>query len=630
MWVDYGEAALISAFLLCSIPIVIPFVFRSQGEVFQCRLVQGCVLFNWGLITLAFGILIGAFVLSNLTLSTVVMNSQSSESLFYRITATWGNHEGSFLLWVWILSTYQGVFALSGNSIPLRFQRLCLTVMTLILGAFLALILWTSNPFERLPHVAPHGLGLNPILQDPALALHPPTLYIGSVGLVIPFAFAVVALWEKKWDGEWARWVQPWALFAWSFLTLGITLGSWWAYYELGWGGWWFWDPVENASLFPWFLSIALLHSLKVVQKTGSAQAWTILLAILIFGLSILSVYLVRSGALPSVHGFAQDPQRGFFILSMLALVMGTSLILFAYRFRLLPKHAHTPLLSRTGAISIQNYGMMLLTLTLLMGTLYPLFKDASVAVGPLYFNATLIPLSLPLLFLMGLAPALNWQQGNFFEVIQKFHWQLLLCSLLCLIFLYYIPSTQLLPLSALVLGMWIFSTTAVIYLKKIRLTKDHGMYLAHMGLAISLMGMSVDVLFEKEKVVALAIGEGVTLSPYHFELKGIERLQNPVYMAEKGIVAVLQDNRLKTTLFPEKRFYITQQGLTTEVALYHHGLSQYYVVLGGLQPDGKRILRIYYHPLVSLIWLGGLLIVCGGLFSWIKRLRQPLPRRPL
>jgi cytochrome c-type biogenesis protein CcmF len=622
MWIEYGEAALITAFILCFMPIFLPLVYRSQGTVIRLRMIQLCCLFNWGLVTIAFVTLLIAFTTSNLTLSTVVMNSQASESLFYRLTATWGNHEGSLLLWVWILSMYQGVFALSGQTIPVRFRTTCLVLLSLIQGAFLVLILWTSNPFERLPQVAPQGLGLNPILQDPALAIHPPTLYLGYVGLVIPFVFAVVALWEKKWDAEWARWVQPWALFSWLFLTLGITLGSWWAYYEFGWGGWWFWDPVENASLFPWFLSVALLHSLKVIQKKEVAQAWTILLAILIFGLSILGAYLVRSGALPSVHGFAKDPQRGLFILSLLALLMGPSLILFLLRFKYFPKHPPSPHWSRTGAIAIQNYGMMLLTISLLIGTLYPLFVGEVVSVGSLYFNITMIPLSLPFLFLMGLAPALNWQGGDFFNLMRKFHWQLMLCLLLFLIFLYYIPSSKLLPLSVFILGAWVFSTTVVTYVKKIRLGKGHGMCLAHLGLAIALLGMSIDVLFEKEKVVALAVGEQVAMNAYHFELKSIDRLKNDVYMAEKGVVHVLKDHHLNSILYPEKRFYITQQALTTEVALYHHGLSQYYIVLGGLKPDGRRILRVYYHPFVSLIWLGGLLMVCGGLYNWLKYLR--------
>jgi cytochrome c-type biogenesis protein CcmF len=622
MWIDYGEAALITAFFLCFVPIVIPFVFKNQEM--QFRLIQGCSLFNWALVTIAFGILITAFASSNLNLTTVVMNSQTSETLFYRITATWGNHEGSLLLWVWILSTYQAVFALTGKTMPLKTRTLCMILLSLILAAFLALILWTSNPFDRLPYEAPHGLGLNPILQDPALAIHPPTLYVGYVGFCVPFVLAIVALWERRWDSTWAQWMQPWVLFSWSFLTLGITLGSWWAYYEFGWGGWWFWDPVENASLFPWFLSVALIHSLKVVQKKESAQAWTILLAILIFGLSILGTYLVRSGALPSLHGFANDPERGRFILSLLALLMIPSLGLYIARFRSFKTHQSAPLFSRSGAIALQNYGMVLITITLMTGTLYPLFAQylalPPVSVSPLYFNITLIPISLPFLFLMGLAPAMNWQQGDLVAMVQRFHWQLMLSFLLLMVLLYLIPSSKLLPIGALVLSAWVLSTTLITYLRKF---KDHGFYWAHLGLAIALMGMSIDVLFEQEKIVALGINEQVQLGDYQFQLKSIDRYKTDVYMAEKGVINLMKGQTLQATMYPEKRFYMTQQLLTTEVALYHHGLSQYYVVLGGLQPDDRRVLRIYYHPLVSLIWLGGVMIVCGGLCSWLRVLRR-------
>jgi cytochrome c-type biogenesis protein CcmF len=627
MWIDFGEAALITAFFLCFVPMLIPLVFRGQESLFHLRLIQGCSLFNWGLVTIAFGILITAFATSNLNLTSVVLNSQASESLFYRITATWGNHEGSLLLWIWILSAYHGVFALSGQTMPYKTKSSCLIILSLILGAFLALILWTSNPFDRLPYEAPQGLGLNPILQDPALAIHPPTLYIGYVGFCVPFALAIVALWEKKWDSQWARWMQSWVLFSWSFLTLGVTLGSWWAYYEFGWGGWWFWDPVENASLFPWFLSVALIHSLKVVQKKESAQAWTVLLAILIFGLSILGTYLVRSGALPSLHGFANDPQRGRFILSLLVLLLVPSLGLFVWRFKSFKTSENSPAFSRSGAIAIQNYGMTLITLTLMIGTLYPLFAHylalPPVSVSPLYFNMTLIPISLPFLFLMGFAPAMNWQQGDLVGLMQKFHWQLMLSLLLFMVLLYMIPSAKLLPVCALSLGAWIFSTTLVTYLKKIKLVKDHGFFFAHLGLAVALLGMSIDVLFEQEKVVALGVGEQVQLVDFQFKLKDIERSKNNVYMAEKGSVDMYNNQILKATMYPEKRFYITQQLLTTEVALYHHGLSQYYVVLGGLQPDDRRIMRVYYHPFVTLIWLGGLLMACGGFYSWIRRLRQ-------
>jgi cytochrome c-type biogenesis protein CcmF len=616
--VDWGESALLTSLLVSMLQGVVPWFLKTHKPLISYRFVQVCALFNFGLISFSFLSLIKAFASSDFNLSAVAMNSQAGEFWFYKIGATWGNHEGSMLFWVWILASYQMVFTLGQKSLPIPVKTIFLTFLGLIVASFIAFVFFTSNPFDRFPFPAKQGLGLHPLLQDPAMLYHPPTLYLGYVGFTIPFVFALVALFEKKCDAEWSQWVQPWALFSWAFLTLGITLGSWWAYYELGWGGWWFWDPVENASLLPWLLGTAFIHTLHVLRKKEAQKSWVLLLALLTFSMCLFGTFLVRSGVLTSVHAFAHDIKRGFFILTLMGVLLIPSFLFYLARLPFFQSSVHPfSLFSRDGMITLQNCAMGLFTLIILAGTLYPLI--APVMVSPRYFNEILIPLSLPFLFLMGLVPASNWQSASLISLLRKQHGAVTVSFLGSVIGLYLLSASQILLLGILSAGVWILLTTGTSYFQKIRATKDHGMSLAHVGLAIVLLGMSVDVLFQQEKVFSVAVRERFSFAGYDFQFADLERVRTETYMAERGIVKIFKEKDLKETVYPEKRFYLTQRLLTTEVSLYHRGLSQYYIILGGVEPGGKRILKIYYHPFVSLIWIGGIVMFLGGMLSWFR-----------
>ncbi|MFZ5789402.1 MAG: heme lyase CcmF/NrfE family subunit [Pseudomonadota bacterium] len=640
MTVELGHYALILSFVVALLQASIPLAGASRNNLRWMAMASPAALVQLGLVALAFGVLLRAHVLSDFSVRNVVENSHSLKPMLYKVTGLWGNHEGSLLLWVLILSIYGAAVALFGGRLPLRLKARVLSVQAMIALGFLAFMLFTSNPFARMVPAPADGNDLNPLLQDPGLAFHPPMLYLGYVGFSMAFSFAVAALIEGKVDAAWARWVRPWTLAAWIALTAGIGLGSWWAYYELGWGGWWFWDPVENSSFMPWLVGTALLHSAIVVEKRGALKAWTILLAILTFGFSLIGTFLVRSGVLTSVHAFATDPARGIFVLALLVLYVGGALALFAWRAPALKGGGLFQPISREGALLLNNLLLATACATVFIGTLYPLFLDLSgggaVSVGPPYYNATFVPVIVPLLLLMGVGPLLAWKRGDLAGALGRL-WIAALLALLAAAFAWWLHRGG--PLLALVgigLGTWLAVGTLIELAERIGLARTGlasslhrliqlpraalGMTLAHLGLAIAILGMTGSSAWKEEQVANLAVGQSLALGSYEFRLDKAERVEGPNYWAYRGSFTVTRDGAFVAELRPERRLYLVSRMPTTESAIHTTGLADLYAVLG--EPDGKGgwTVRLYREPLVPLIWGGVLVMVAGGFVSLSDR----------
>ncbi|TCZ66067.1 heme lyase CcmF/NrfE family subunit [Roseicella aquatilis] len=591
----------------------------------------------------AWACLAWAYVVNDTTVLNVVQNSHSAKPLLYKLSGTWGNHEGSMVLWVLILALCGGAVAGFGANLPSALQARVLAVLALVSVGFLGFILATSNPFDRVWPPPPDGQGLNPILQDPGLAFHPPLLYLGYVGSAVTYAFAVAALLEGRVDAAWGRWVRPWALAAWAFLTLGIALGSWWAYYELGWGGYWFWDPVENASLLPWLAGCALLHSAIVVEKREALKTWTVFLALLAFGLSLLGTFLVRSGVLTSVHAFANDPARGVFILGLLAAFVGGGFLLFAWRAgTLAPAGLFAPL-SREGSLVLNNLLLCSIAAVVLVGTLYPMFADLilkeKISVGPPFFNTATLPLAAPLIGAMGFGPVLPWKRARLLPALQRLWWAALAglgAVLLCLA----IEGYRIGPAIGFGAAAWVIGAAladiadriALFSRPRAALARARGLpraawggALAHAGLGVTILGLA-GMGLATDKLALLKPGEATTLAGLEYRLTGLRDVQGPNWTARRATLEVRNGDRLVTVLEPDKRSFAVSRMNTSEAAIHTTWLSDLYAVLGE-ERDGGAVVRLHHNPLAPWIWLGGALMALGGGLSLSdRRMRVSAP----
>ena len=587
------------------------------------------------LVSLSFLALTYAYISSDFSVSLVANNSHSLKPLIYKISGVWGNHEGSLLLWVLILTFYSAAVALLGKRLPLKLISLVLSCQGLIASAFVSFILFTSNPFTRLFFPEIEGEGFNPILQDFGLAIHPPFLYLGYVGLSVTFSFSVAALLLGKVDTIWVKWVRPWTLIAWVFLTVGIALGSWWAYRELGWGGWWFWDPVENASFMPWLATTALLHSSIVAEKRDTLKAWTILLAIVAFSFSLLGTFIVRSGVLISVHAFASDPSRGLYILMLLIFFTGGALILFAKKAAYLKSGSLFQPLSREGALVINNIIFASSAATVLLGTLYPIFIDAinnsKVSVGPPYFEAVFIPLMVPAILLCAFSPMLSWKRAKLENILERVI-AVFILSILSTAILVFIYGGSASAFLGLFLGVWLILGTIYEFLIKVGLKLSfntflkrslqlprsaYGMSLAHIGVAIFVIGVTVSSAWKIEIEQPIIKGEKVVINSIELKFLNINNVEGPNWIAERGEFEVVRLGKKKEFLYPERRFYPASKINTSEPAIMSNAFFDLYIVLGeSLNNDESYSLRVYYSPFINWIWFGIMCMVLGGLLS--------------
>jgi cytochrome c-type biogenesis protein CcmF len=591
------------------------------------------------LVFLSFLSLTYAYVTSDFSVSLVAKNSHSLKPLIYKISGVWGNHEGSLLLWVLILTFYTAAVALFGRRLPLKLISLVLSCQGLIASAFISFILFTSNPFTRLFFPKLEGNGFNPILQDFGLAIHPPFLYLGYVGLSVTFSFSIAALLVGKVDTIWVKWVRPWTLIAWIFLTIGIALGSWWAYRELGWGGWWFWDPVENASFMPWLAATALLHSSIVAEKRDTLKAWTILLAIIAFSFSLLGTFIVRSGVLVSVHAFASDPSRGLYILMLLIFFTGGGLALFARKSSYLKSGSLFQPLSREGALVINNVIFASAAATVLLGTLYPIFVDAinnsKVSVGPPYFEAVFIPLMVPAILLCAFSPMLSWKKAILSNIMERII-AVFLCSIFLTSILVFIYDGSASAFLGVFLGFWLILGTIYEFIIKVGMKTSfntfikrslylprsaYGMSLAHIGVAIFVIGVTVSSAWRVDIERSILIGEKLVIKNIELNFISVDRVQGPNWIADRGKFEVVRRGNNKVFLYPERRFYPASQVNTSEPAIMSNVFFDLYIVLGeNINTDKSYALRVYYSPFINWIWFGVLCMSLGGILSLSDR----------
>ena len=599
---------------------------------------------QFALLLASFGALTHAFMTSDFSVKLVVLNSHSLKPMLYKITGVWGNHEGSMLLWVLILSLFGASASWFGANLPILLKTRVLAIQGAIGVAFLAFIIFTSNPFERVEIPPFDGQDLNPLLQDPGLAFHPPFLYLGYVGLSMAFSFAVAALIEGRIDAAWGRWVRPWTLAAWIFLTIGIALGSWWAYYELGWGGFWFWDPVENASFMPWLLAAALLHSAIVVEKRETLKSWTILLAILAFGFSLIGTFIVRSGVLTSVHAFANDPERGMFILIILGIFMGGALTLFSFRSSAMEARGVFSMVSRETALVSNNVLLAVSAFVVFFGTIWPLvaelFFDRKLSVGPPFFNAAFTPFMILLGLILPVGSNLPWKRANILNSSKKLIFVFILS--ICLAGLIWAIQTgkSLIGPVGVFLGAWIVMGTILdlfsklgrsISLKRLIVLPraDFGKFFAHSGLGITMFAIAALTSWEKEDIRVVPVGGSWKIAAYELKLNSVENVRGPNYFSTMGVIAVSKDGQLLTVLRPEKRNYPVAQMPTTEAAIDYRLSRDLYVVLGDQQSDNSWTIRTYLKPFTNWIWGGCALMAVGGLLSLTdRRLRIAAGRR--
>ena len=582
-------------------------------------------------------------------MALVAASSQIDKPLIYKITGVWANHEGSMLLWVLILTLFGAAIALYGANLPERLKARVLAVQGMIGSGFLEFVLATSNPFSRLDPAPSDGQGMNPILQDPGLVLHPPFLYLGYVGFLVAFAFAVAALVEGRVDAAWARWVRPWVLAAWCFLTIGITLGSFWAYYVLGWGGWWFWDPVENVSFMPWLAGTALLHSALVVERRHALVNWTILLAILTFSLSLIGTFVVRSGVLTSVHSFAQDPARGVFILLLLVMATGGALTLYAVRIPHLKSGAPFAAVSREGSLALNNVLLVSAAATVFLGTFYPLLIDLfgrdKISVGPPFYARTFVPIMLPLLLAMVIGPALKWKRDLLSSPASKLRMALIAAIAAILIVAASTGGSHLLTALGLGLSMWIVAGSLAMVAQRIKLFRAsapaslalarhaprsfYGMVIAHAGIGIVVGAITTVSTWQQENILMMKAGEAASIAGYSIMLREVSRMPGSNYDAERGIFDISRNGAPVAALAAERRFYPVQQQQTTQTGIHTSLISNIYVALGDPGEQGGWTVRIYYHPLAPWLWFGGMTMALGGFISLSdRRFRVGAPQR--
>lgn len=645
---EIGHYALVLALILALVQSVVPLVGARWRDPALMNVGTSTALAQFVFVGLSFAVLTAAYIESDFSVVNVYENSHSLKPLVYKISGVWGNHEGSMLLWVLILALFGALVALFGKGLPATLRANVLAAQGWVAVAFYIFILAASNPFLRVIDAPVEGRDLNPVLQDVGLAVHPPLLYLGYVGFSISFAFAVAALIEGRIDAAWARWVRPWTLVAWMFLTLGIAMGSYWAYYELGWGGWWFWDPVENASLMPWIAGTALLHSAVVMEKRGALKVWTLLLAILTFSLSLLGTFLVRSGVLTSVHAFATDPMRGVFILFILIAFIGGSLALFAWRAPMLKQGGLFAPISREGALVLNNLLLTTACATVLVGTLYPLALEAltgeKISVGPPFFNLTFGPLFLALLLVVPFGPLLAWKRGDALGALQRLMAAGIVALLVAAIVLawtwggpVFAPFAIGLAAFAILGALTDLAERAGLRRNGLRIglrrlfglpRSAWGTAFAHAGLGVTLIGIVAESTWNSEQIVSLKPGDVVAIAGYELRLDSLPERQGPNFREQIARFTVSRDGKVLGQLSPSKRNFAARQTATTEAALMTRGVSQLYASLGDSNPDGAMAVRIYYKPLVLLIWLGSVVMVFGGLLSLFdRRLRVGAPR---
>ncbi len=648
MIVELGHYTLILALALSIVQAILPIVGAKIGNVQLMRSASQTSVMMTGLISFSFIALTWAYVNSDFSVVNVWQNSHSLQPLLYKFTSVWGNHEGSLLLWVLILSLFASLVAIFGRNLPPELKANVLGVQAWILFAFLLFILLTSNPFERMPDAPLEGKDLNPILQDIGLAIHPPFLYLGYVGFSITFSFAMAALISGRIDAAWARWVRPWALVAWIFLTAGIAMGSYWAYYELGWGGWWFWDPVENASFMPWLAGTALLHSALVMEKREALKIWTILLAIVTFSMSLLGAFLVRSGVLTSVHAFATDPERGLFLLVILIAFIGGSLTLFILRAGMLRSGGLFAPISREGALVFNNLFLTAALATVLVGTLYPLVLETitgtKISVGAPFFNLTFGPLMMPLMLAVPFGPLLAWKRGDLLAALSRLYLAAGGALLAVIITLAFTSGTPILAALVIGLAFWLmigaFAEIATrTGVRKNGISKAFsrarglpgstwGTAFAHFGLGVTLLGIVSVTIYEKEVIVSMKPGDTTSISGYELTLKSISPRRVANYTEDIIAFDVVSPSGEKFIMEPAKRFYTARQMPTTESAIRTSGFSQLYISLGEVTNRNQAIVRVWWKSQVTLIWSGSLFMVFGGLLSLSdRRLRVGAPK---
>jgi cytochrome c-type biogenesis protein CcmF len=647
MIIEIGHFSLILALCVAVLQAVVPLIGASRGAPELTDWARPAALTQFLFVAIAFAALTHAYLVSDFSVANVAANSNSVKPLLYKISGVWSNHEGSMLLWVLILALFGAAVALCGRQLPPPLRARVLAVQAMIGTGFLLFILLTSNPFLRQFPPPPEGAGLNPILQDPGLAFHPPFLYLGYVGFSIAFCFAAAALLEGRVDPAWARWVRPWTLAAWCALTVGIAMGSWWAYYTLGWGGWWFWDPVENASFMPWLVGTALLHSAIVVEKREALKSWTILLAILAFSLSLLGTFLVRSGVLTSVHAFASDPRRGVFILLLLSLYTGGALLLFAWRAPQLRGGGLFAPISREGGLLLNNLLLTTAAAAVLLGTLYPLFLDLvsgqKVSVGPPFFNLTFVPIMAPLLVAMGVGPMLPWKRGDLWAALARLKLAFAVTAGVALVVLLATGARAVGATAGLALAAWLFAATLAELAERIRLFEGPlasvwrrawrlpraawGMSLAHAGMAVVIAGIAGSSSWTEERIVSARPGQSFDLAGYRIALAAVEPVGGSDYTAIRADLRLSRDGRAIAALHPERRRFAN--GTASHVAIRTNLLADIYAVIGEPDGNGAYVLRLYYNPLVPWIWLGAAVMALGGLVSLSdRRYRVGAPAR--
>ncbi|MCC6534303.1 MAG: heme lyase CcmF/NrfE family subunit [Burkholderiales bacterium] len=648
---ELGHFALILATVVALLQATLPFagVARGDAALMSTARVAACV--QAVLIAFAFGCLAAAFLGNDFSVDYVASNSNSKLPAIYRFTAVWGGHEGSMLLWMLMLGGWSAAVAVFSRHLPLAMVARILGVLGMVSIGFHLFLLLTSNPFERLIPMPPDGRDLNPLLQDPGMIIHPPLLYMGYVGFSIAFAFAIAALMGGKLDATWARWSRPWTVVAWLFLTLGIALGSAWAYYELGWGGWWFWDPVENASFMPWLVGTALIHSLAVTEKRGAFRAWTVLLAILAFSMSLLGTFLVRSGVLTSVHAFATDPRRGVFILAFLVVVIGGSLSLFAARAPKVGAGGSFEPVSRESMLLGNNILLMVAAASVLLGTLYPLLLDAlglgKISVGPPYFESVFVPLMTPVVFLMGVGAMARWKKAAIGDLARRLRWAIAVSVVSAALVPFAMGAWSVMVALGMLLAAWAFTSTAANLIERIRPRGEQtkgwgarmrelpasyiGMLLAHAGVGVFIVGVTMVNGYESEKDVRMQVGDAVALGGHTFRFAGVSDVQGPNYVAARGRIEVRADGSESVkVLEPEKRIYTVQRQPMTEAAIDSGLFGDLYVALGEQVGEAAWTLRLHIKPFVDWIWGGCTLMALGGLIAICdrryRRFKRALP----
>ena len=643
---EIGHFALILALCVAVVQGSLPIYGAAVGNAALMSVAKPAARGQFILVLLAFCCLGYAFAVKDFSVLYVASTSNSHLPLHYRLAAIWGAHEGSLLLWTFILTVWMLAVTFFSEHLPEAMRARILGVMGLVSLGFLLFMLTVSNPFERLIPAAADGRDLNPLLQDPGMVMHPPMLYMGYVGFSVAFAFAIAALLGGNLDAAWARWSRPWTTAAWCFLTVGIALGSGWAYYELGWGGWWFWDPVENASFMPWLAGTALMHSLAVTDKRGGFKVWTVLLAILAFSLSLVGTFLVRSGVLTSVHAFATDPKRGLFILVFLAIVIGGSLVLYAWRAPRVGLGGGFDMVSREAMLLGNNVLLVAALGSVFLGTLYPLFLDAmglgKISVGPPYFDTVFVPLMTPAIFLMGIGPLAQWKKASLPDLARRLRWAFGASVVTALLLPFVLGKwTPLLSLG-LLLASWIVTTAAVNVWERVsRLVGTSamsglatlpraywGMVVAHCGIAVFIVGVTMVKGFEVEQDLRMNVGETSTIGGYTFRFDGVQNIKGPNYTAARGMFHVSQGGHDVTDMFPEKRHYPVQNQAMTEAAIDTGLLRDLYVSLGEPLPGGAWSVRLYHKPFIDWIWGGCLIMALGGVLAMTDRRYRLAGRR--